>query len=220
MRADTRSESEPGRRGGLMNIEFVLIDKIIPYARNQRKHSDDQVKKIASSIREFGFKNPVIVDKDMSIIAGHGRCLAAEKLGLDKVPVIIADDLNEAQIKAYRLADNRLHDLSEFDMDLVSLELEELRELDFNLELTGFASSVSIDELEECELPELSDGDREPFQQMAFKLHDEQADSVKRALKFAIDSGANQSDLNENRNGNAIAFICEYFLMNFNNGQS
>ena len=201
-----------------MQIKEKPLKDLIPYARNQRKHSEDQVKKIASSIREFGFKNPVIVDKDMSIIAGHGRCLAAEKLGLEKVPVIVADDLSEAQVKAYRLTDNRLQDLSEFDMDLVSLELEELQGLDFDLELTGFASDISIDDMEDCELPELSDGDREPFQQMAFKLHDEQVDSVKSALEFAIDSGANQSDLNENRNGNAIAFICEYFLTNFDNG--
>jgi len=142
-----------------MNIELVSIDKIIPYARNQRKHSEDQVKKIASSIREFGFKNPVIVDKDMSIIAGHGRCLAAEKLGLDKVPVIVADDLNEAQVKAYRLADNRLQDLSEFDMDLVSLELEELQGLDFDLSITGFdledIASEPIEGLtDEDEVPE------------------------------------------------------------------
>lgn len=134
-----------------MNIEFVLIDKIIPYARNQRKHSDDQVKKIASSIREFGFKNPVIVDKNMSIIAGHGRVLAAEKLGLDKVPVIVADDLNEAQVKAYRLADNRLQDLSEFDDELVKLELEELRLDDFNLDLTGFDDKLFDDDISSFE---------------------------------------------------------------------
>lgn len=121
-----------------MNIEFVLIDKIIPYARNQRKHSDDQVKKIASSIREFGFKNPVIVDKNMSIIAGHGRVLAAEKLGLDKVPVIVADDLSDAQVKAYRIADNKTGDLAEWDFEMLKLEFTELEGLNFNLEMTGF----------------------------------------------------------------------------------
>lgn len=142
-----------------MQIKEKPLKDLIPYARNQRKHSEDQVKKIASSIREFGFKNPVIVDKDMSIIEGHGRCLAAEKLGLEKVPVIVADDLSEAQVKAYRLADNRLQDLSEFDMDLVSLELEELQEFDFDLELTGFDhESIQTEPIEgltdEDEVPE------------------------------------------------------------------
>lgn len=132
-------------------IEYKSIEDLIPYARNQRIHSDEQVKRIAASIKEFGFKNPVIVDKEGTIIAGHGRCLAAEKLKIKELPVIVADDLNASQVKALRLADNRLQDLSEFDDELVKLELEELRLDDFNLDLTGFDDKLFDDDISSFE---------------------------------------------------------------------
>lgn len=197
-------------------IEYKSIEDLIPYARNQRIHSDEQVKKIAASIKEFGFKNPVIVDKEGTIIAGHGRCLAAEKLKIKELPVIVADDLNASQVKALRLADNRLQDLSAFDDELVNLELEELSELDFDLELTGFTSGISLDDIEEVELPKLRDCDKEPFQTMTFKLHDDQVDSINKAVNIAKSQGYSESELNTNSNGNAIYYICEFFI----NGQS
>ena len=107
-------------------IERVGIDKLIPYINNAKIHSDDQVTRIASSIREFGFVNPVLIDKDFNIIAGHGRVMAAKKLGMTEVPCLYVEGLSEAQRKAYILADNRLGELAEWDMDLVKLELEEL----------------------------------------------------------------------------------------------
>lgn len=146
-------------------IEYKSIEDLIPYARNQRIHSDEQVKRIAASIKEFGFKNPVIVDKEGTIIAGHGRCLAAEKLKIKELPVIVADDLNASQVKALRLADNKLQDLSEFDDELVKLELEELKGLDFDINLTGFDDLIdinSLDELDDERLDEVPEAPKEP----------------------------------------------------------
>lgn len=119
-------------------IEQVGIDKLIPYINNAKQHTESQVTKIASSIREFGFVNPVLIDKDYNIIAGHGRVEAAKKLGLDNVPCVYIEGLSDTQRKAYILADNRLGELAEWDMDLVTSELEALQEQDFNIDLTGF----------------------------------------------------------------------------------
>jgi len=91
-----------------MKIESIAVEKLIPYARNARKHSDEQVAQIAASIREFGFNNPVLIDKENGIVAGHGRVLAARKLELEKVPCVRLDHLSDSQRRAYIIADNRL----------------------------------------------------------------------------------------------------------------
>jgi DNA modification methylase len=119
-------------------IEHWPVDRLIPYARNARTHSDTQVAQIAASIREFGFNNPVLVDTAAGIIAGHGRLLAARKLALAEVPVIVLDHLSEAQKRAYILADNRLAELAGWDDEMLRLELEALKELDFDFTVTGF----------------------------------------------------------------------------------
>jgi ParB-like chromosome segregation protein Spo0J len=111
---------------------------LIPYARNSRTHSDAQVAKIAASIREFGFLNPIITDGKGGIIAGHGRVMAAQKLGLETLPVIEADHLTEAQKRAYVIADNRLALDAGWDNDLLKIELSDLGDLNFDLALTGF----------------------------------------------------------------------------------
>jgi len=121
----------------------VSVADLIPYARNSRTHSDAQVAKIAASIREFGFLNPIIVDGESGIIAGHGRVLAAQKLGLDTLPVIEAAHLTEAQKRAYVIADNRLALDAGWDNDMLKVELSDLQADGFNLELTGF----SLDEI-------------------------------------------------------------------------
>ncbi|CAH0242851.1 site-specific DNA-methyltransferase [Roseomonas sp. CECT 9278] len=118
----------------------VRTRDLIPYARNARTHSDAQVAQIAASIREFGFTNPVLTDGDNGIIAGHGRVLAARKLGMDEVPVIELAHLTPAQRKAYILADNKLALNAGWDEDLLRLELAELQGLGFDLELTGFGA--------------------------------------------------------------------------------
>src|SRR5271154_3142562 len=114
------------------------IDRPIPYARNSRKIPQRAVDKVAASIKEFGWRQAIVVDKDGLIICGHTRLLAARKLGLIQVPVHVADNLTPAQVKAYRLMDNRAHEETDWDIDLLGPELEELRDLDFDLELTGF----------------------------------------------------------------------------------
>jgi ParB-like chromosome segregation protein Spo0J len=125
-------------------VEKVLIEKLIPYARNARTHDEAQVSQIAASIKEFGFNNPILISDDYSIIAGHGRLAAARKLGLAEVPVIRLSHLSDTQRKAYVLADNRLALNAGWDNDLLKLELIELKAEDVDLEMLGF----SVEELD------------------------------------------------------------------------
>jgi ParB-like chromosome segregation protein Spo0J len=120
-------------------IELWPIDRLQPYERNPRTHSDEQVDQIAASMVEFGWTNPVLVDEQGGILAGHGRLLAARKLGLTEVPVIRFEHLSEAQKRAYILADNQLALNAGWDEELLRLELADLRELGFELGLIGFA---------------------------------------------------------------------------------
>lgn len=121
-----------------MEITQRKTADLIPYVNNARTHSEQQVLQIAASIKEFGFNSPVLVDGDNGIIAGHGRVLAAKKLGLDEVPTIELKHLTKTQKKAYILADNRLALNSGWDNDLLALELGELSDDGFNLDLLGF----------------------------------------------------------------------------------
>jgi DNA modification methylase len=122
---------------GATKIEWLSVETLIPYAKNARTHSDEQVAQIAGSIKEFGFNNPVLVDKDNSVIAGHGRLMAARKLGMDKVPVVQLGHMTEAQRKAYVLADNRIALNSGWDTGMLSLELQDLKD-NIDLSLLGF----------------------------------------------------------------------------------
>jgi DNA modification methylase len=136
-----------------MQIKEIEVAKLIPYANNSRTHDDAQVAQLAASIKEFGFRNPILVD-GVGIIAGHGRLLAARKLGLEKVPTIDCSDMTETQKKAYIIADNKLALNSGWDTNLLSLELEQLDADGFNLELLGFDSK----ELDELLAPEVVEG--------------------------------------------------------------
>lgn len=130
------------------------VSSLIPYARNSRTHSDEQVSKIAASIKEFGFLNPVIVDGESGIIAGHGRVMAAQKLGMEIVPVIEASHLTDAQRRAYIIADNRLALDAGWDDEMLRVEFAELGEADFDLELTGF----TLDEIDALQIEEVEEG--------------------------------------------------------------
>ena len=121
-----------------LQIETRPLDGLIPYARNARTHSDEQVAQIAASLAEFGFNNPCLVDEQGVLIAGHGRVLAARRLGLETVPVIVLAHLSETQKKAFRIADNKLALNASWNDELLRLEIEELQVLDFDLGLTGF----------------------------------------------------------------------------------
>jgi ParB-like chromosome segregation protein Spo0J len=127
-------------------VERRSIAELVPYARNARLHSDAQIAQIAASIREWGWTIPVLVDETGALIAGHGRVLAARLLEIDAVPTMTARGWTEAKIRAYRLADNKLAELSSWDAELLGLELSDLRDLGATVELTGF-DAKSIEEL-------------------------------------------------------------------------
>ena len=119
-------------------VEQWAIERLTPYARNARTHSDAQVAQLAASIREWGWTTPILVSPDGGVIAGHGRLLAARQLGMVNVPVIVAEGWSEAKTRAYVLADNQLALQAGWDSELLALELGELGELGFDLDLTGF----------------------------------------------------------------------------------
>ena len=131
-----------------MNIESWPVSKPVAYARNARKIPQKAVDKVAASIAEFGWRQPVVVDTKGVIIAGHTRLLAAQKLGLEQVPVHIATGLTEGQVKAYRLMDNRSHEEAEWDVDLVAAELCDLQAFAIDLSLTGFDAAELKDLME------------------------------------------------------------------------
>ena len=127
-------------------VERRPIASLVPYARNARLHSDAQIAQIAASIREWGWTIPVLVDEAGALIAGHGRVLAARQLEITEVPTMVARGWSEAKIRAYRVADNKLAELSTWDNELLGLELSDLRDLGATVELTGF-DAKSIEDL-------------------------------------------------------------------------
>lgn len=191
-------------------IERRKVSALIPYARNARTHSDAQVAQIAASIREWGWTNPVLIDTEGGLIAGHGRVLAARKLGIEDIPCMIATGWSDAQKRAYILADNQLALNAGWDTEFLAIELGELAGMDFDVSLMGFAN-MAFNAQPLDEYPSLPDGDKPEFQQMTFTLHDSQAEEVKAALDVAKAMGAFDSP-NENSNGNALARVCETFL--------
>ena len=131
-----------------LNIVYKNIKELKPYKKNAKKHSKEQVEQIANSIKEFGFTQPVIIDKNNCVVAGHGRILGAKKAGLKQVPTVMLEDLTEEQIKAYRLVDNKLNE-SDWDFSLLDEELEILSE-DIDMELFGFDTDMSDEDLEKA----------------------------------------------------------------------
>ncbi len=195
-----------------MKIQQIDIDKIIPYINNPRKNLNSD--KVASSIKEFGFQQPIVVDKDMSIIVGHTRYEAAKKLDLKTVPVVIAD-LPPLKAKAYRIADNRLNEDSEWDYNFLNIEFTDLLDNHYDLDSLGFNNQelenfITFEKDLEQDMPVLSDEDKSPFQQMTFTLHDSQAEIVKNALEY-IKKQKIDDDVNENKNANALTEICKLF---------
>jgi ParB family transcriptional regulator, chromosome partitioning protein len=200
-------------------IEMWPLGRLVPYERNARTHSAEQVAQIAASIQEFGFTNPLLVDGADGILAGHGRLAAAKDMGLAEVPVIVLDHLSAAQRKAYILADNQLALNAGWDTELLQMEVAALNLEDFDLSLLGFdedriagllEGGADVQELEE--MPSLPSGDREPFQQMTFTLHDDQAELIKEAVQKAKGMGPFADTVNENSNGNGLARVAELFL--------
>ena len=206
-----------------MNIYQIDIDKIIPYINNPR-NNEGAIDKVVSSIQEFGFKVPIVIDKNNVVVTGHTRLLASKKIGLKTVPCVVANDLSEAQIKAFRIADNKTSEYAEWDEELLKIELEQLEEMNFGLECTGFdmddieqmlnlGFDYSEDEFgEDFELPS---GDKKPIQQRTFTLHDNQASLVDFVINEAKEK-YNDDELetfgNTNKNGNLLYMVVKEWV--------
>ena len=146
----------------MLSIEYRATGEIIPYINNSRTHSEQQVQQVAASIKEFGFTNPILIDGDSGIIAGHGRLQAAQMMGMDEVPTITLEGLTEAQRKAYVIADNQLALNAGWDLDALKVELERLGELDFDIDLLGFDDDMLAGLMEEEPAEGLTDEDDVP----------------------------------------------------------
>ena len=164
-----------------MNIQNLSLTDIRPYARNPRKN-DEAVKNVAASIREFGFLVPLVIDANHEIVAGHTRYKAAKSLGMKTVPCVIADDLTEDQIRAFRLADNKVSEAAQWDMDLLPLELA-----DIVMPMADFGFEVISDD-DFSENFTLDDGEKKPFQQISITVHDEQAKLILAAIKYVYNA--------------------------------
>ena len=162
----------------MLKIEYVATDDLIPYINNSRTHSESQIKQIAASIREFGFTNPILIDEGCSVIAGHGRLVAAELLNLDEVPTITLEGLTEAQRKAYVIADNKLALNSGWDDELLKIEIETLKNLDFDTDLLGWDILPQI-----TEAPDYSMLDDEDVSEVMGEM----TDNVKKAIQIEFE---------------------------------
>lgn len=180
-------------------IEYKKIDEIVPYGKNPRIN-DQAVDAVASSIKAFGFKVPIVVDGKNEIVNGHTRYKAAIKLGLEEVPVIVADDLTPTQIKAFRLADNKVAEIAEWDEESLRIELVELEDLDFDMTEFGFEPIVLVDN----ELPDLPDNEIAKnkhvlwVDDMEFSLSDQQYELfIDRYEKFMNEKGSEAGFIND-----------------------
>ena len=180
-----------------MEIINKSINDLKPYEKNPRIN-DDAVKYVAKSIKEFGFKVPIIIDKNNVIVAGHTRYKASLELGLEEVPCIIADDLTDEQIKAFRLADNKVSEKAQWDFNLLDLELAEL-----DLDMSDFGFDLGIEDNDFGTEFELPDGDKSNLEQITFTLANEQAELIKSALGMVKDE-IKETFGNNNSNGNAL----------------
>lgn len=192
------------------SIEMVDTSAIIPNPKNANRHSIEQIKRLEKLIEYQGFRNPLIVSNRTGfLIAGHGRLEAATNIGIEKLPVIRQDFKDEAQEYAYLISDNEISRWAELDKQAV---IEDMALLDLDIEMLAVEGFDNFDS-DEIELPELNSGDKEPYQQKTFTLHDSQADTVDAAIKKIKSKykDAYINEFNENSNGNAIAYICELF---------
>ncbi len=176
---EARAQSDTPR------IEHIAVSKLTPYARNSRTHSPQQIAQVAASIQEFGFTNPVLIDSDGGIIAGHGRVMAAQSIGLDRVPCIRLAHLSDAQKRAYIIADNKLALNAGWDENILALELKDLGELGFDLELTGFELSDITGELKHIQQVTIANlqaleqkTDHEPASEKAFEKEMDRTDTA------------------------------------------
>ena len=182
-----------------MKIVYKKVEELKPYVNNPR-FNDEAVEQVANSIKEFGFKVPMVIDKDNVIVAGHTRYKASLELGLEEVPCIIADDLSDEQVKAFRLADNKVSEKAQWDLELLE---EELNDLDIDMSEFGFDTSIlDSDEFgTDFSLPE---GEKNNIEQITFTFSSEQATFIKSSLELVDPNEIKDTWGNENKNGNAL----------------
>ena len=185
-----------------LKIRELDIDKLIEYENNPREN-EEAVEPVAESIKQFGFKVPIVIDKNNVIITGHTRLRAAKKLGMTKVPTIQADDLTEDQVKAFRLADNKTAELADWDITKLANELSVI--VDFNMTAFGFMenefSEVYADDFgEDFDLP---DGEQNPIRTMTFSLHKDQKELIEYAMSLVTDDIV-ETFGNQQQRGNAL----------------
>jgi ParB family chromosome partitioning protein len=200
-----------------MKIQSMKTSSLIEYGFNNRIHADSQVDKIATSIQEFGFNQPVVIDEDNIILVGHGRLAAAKKLGLEEVPVLRREGLSDAQKRAYRILDNKLQGDSEWHFDNLKVDLDILSQSGFSLTDYGMETLYSqvcdlVPEPQVSEEISLPDGDMPNIGQRSFNLSREQMEHLDEALDIAKGMGDFGETGNPNANGNALARVCEIFL--------
>ena len=181
-----------------MNILQLPLGEVHPYKNNPRKN-DGAVDAVAESIRQYGFLVPLVISAEYEIITGHTRYKAAQKLGLTSVPCVIADELSEDQIKAFRLADNKVGELAQWDVDLLPLELADIVQ---DMTVFGFES---ISEEEFGEEFTLDSGEKKPYQQISLTLHDKQAELIMACIDYVhTHEEVGETFGNENRKGNGV----------------
>lgn len=181
-----------------MNILQLPLEEVHPYENNPRKN-DNAVDAVAASIRQYGFLVPLVISADHEIITGHTRYKAAGGLGLPTVPCVIADELTDEQIKAFRLVDNKVGELAQWDVDLLPLELADIAQ---DLSVFGFES---ISEEEFGEEFTLDSGEKKPYQQISLTLHDKQAELIMACIDYVhTHEEVRETFGNENRKGNGV----------------
>lgn len=181
-----------------MNILQLPLEEVHPYENNPRKN-DNAVDAVAASIRQYGFLVPLVISADHEIITGHTRYKAAGRLGLSTVPCVIADELTDEQIKAFRLVDNKVGELASWDVDLLPLELADIAQ---DLTVFGFES---ISEEEFGEEFTLDSGGKKPYQQISLTLHDKQAELIMACIDYVhAHEEVRETFGNENRKGNGV----------------
>ena len=194
-----------------MNHQTIALTDLSLDPSNVRKHSRRNLDAIKASLRKFGQQKPIVVDAKGIVLAGNGTLTAAQELGWTEIQ-IVRTELAGVEATAFAIADNRTAELAEWEEDKLNAVLRSLQDEGVDLLDVGY-SPVDIGQfaVAEVEPPALKDGDRAPFRQMTFTVHDEQFEEVEAAMSRAKEEGGGESAVNENSNGNALAFICGRF---------
>ena len=200
-----------------MQVQEAQVQELTQDPDNSRSHDRKNLEAIKQSLQAFGQQKPIVIDQEGKVVAGNGTLAAAQELGWQTIQAVVTD-LEGAKQTAYAIADNRTAELAAWNDEQLAKSLVSLQnDQSIDEAISGFRTDeiermVGAFDIDTTALPELADGEKKPFQQIAFRLHDSQAEAVHEALRRAADEGMATSDVNTNKNGNAIAAICMRFL--------